>query len=113
MRLKGEHSYNVAILGLPEASSSAIFVILDVLVAVGGHWESMHGRAPVEHVQTLRIEEAKQLLETTDMSLEDVAAEVGYSEASSFRHVFRRLVGMTASAYRRRRLPSLEAFERG
>ena len=62
------------------------------------------GQSPLEYIQTLRIEEAKQLLETTDESLDAIAAEVGYSEASAFRHLFRKLVGVTASAYRRKHL---------
>lgn len=62
------------------------------------------GQSPLEYVQTMRIEEAKQLLETTDMSFDAIAAEVGYSEPSAFRHLFRKLVGVTASAYRRRHL---------
>lgn len=60
----------------------------------------------MEYVQTLRIEEAKQLLETTDQPLDDIAAEVGYGEPSAFRHLFRKLVGVTPSAYRRRYLAS-------
>ena len=60
------------------------------------------GQSPLEYVQTLRIEEAKQLLETSDMPLDDIAAEIGYSEPSAFRHLFRKLVGVTPSAYRRR-----------
>lgn len=62
------------------------------------------GQSPMEYVQTLRIEEAKQYLETTDMPLDDIAAEVGYTEPSAFRHLFRKLVGVTPSAYRRRHL---------
>jgi transcriptional regulator GlxA family with amidase domain len=62
------------------------------------------GQSPLEYIQTLRIEEAKQLLETSSMSLDDVAAEVGYTEPSAFRHLFRKLVGVTPSAYRRRYL---------
>jgi transcriptional regulator GlxA family with amidase domain len=62
------------------------------------------GQSPLEYVQTLRIEEAKQLLETTDLAFDAVAAEVGYSEPSAFRHLFRKLVGTTPSAYRRRHL---------
>ncbi len=62
------------------------------------------GQSPMEYVQTLRIEEAKQLLETTDQALDDIAAEVGYGEPSAFRHLFRKLVGVTPSAYRRRYL---------
>lgn len=62
------------------------------------------GQTPVEYVQTLRIEEAKQMLETSDIAIEDIAAEVGYSETSSFRNAFKRHVGLSASAYRRKRL---------
>lgn len=64
------------------------------------------GQTPVDYIQTLRIEEAKQMLETTDAPIEEIAAEVGYSETSSFRNAFKRRVGMAASAYRRKRLAS-------
>lgn len=60
------------------------------------------GQSPLEYVQTLRIEEAKQLLETTDDPFDEIAAEIGYSEPSAFRHLFRKLVGITPSAYRRK-----------
>ena len=60
------------------------------------------GQSPMEYIQTMRIEEAKQWLETSDMPLDDIAAEVGYTEPSAFRHLFRKLVGVTPSAYRRR-----------
>ncbi|SLN53884.1 GlxA family transcriptional regulator [Ruegeria meonggei] len=62
------------------------------------------GQTPVEYIQTLRVEEAKQMLETSDMPIDDIAAEVGYTEPSSFRNAFRRYVGMPASTYRKKRL---------
>lgn len=60
------------------------------------------GQAPVEYIQTLRVEEAKQLLETTGAPIDEIAAEVGYSEPSSFRSAFRKRVGISASAYRKK-----------
>ena len=60
------------------------------------------GQAPGDYIQTLRIEEAKQLLETTATSIDEVSAEVGYSEPSSFRSAFRKRVGVSASAYRKK-----------
>ncbi|MBW8635822.1 helix-turn-helix domain-containing protein [Hoeflea sp. WL0058] len=60
------------------------------------------GQSPAEYVQTVRVEEAKQLLETTDAPIDDIAEEVGYSEPSSFRAAFRRNVGISASVYRRK-----------
>ena len=60
------------------------------------------GQSPAEYVQTIRVEEAKQLLESTDAPIDDIAEEVGYSEPSSFRAAFKRNVGISASVYRRR-----------
>ncbi len=60
------------------------------------------GQAPVDYIQTLRIEEAKQLLETTAAPIDEIAAEIGYSEPSSFRSAFRKRVGISASAYRKK-----------
>ena len=60
------------------------------------------GQAPLDYVQTLRIEEAKQMLETSDATIDDIAADVGYGEPSSFRATFRKHVGITASAYRKK-----------
>lgn len=60
------------------------------------------GQTPVEYIQTVRVEEAKQILETTNMPIADIAAEIGYTEPSSFRSAFRKHVGLSASAYRRK-----------
>jgi transcriptional regulator GlxA family with amidase domain len=58
--------------------------------------------APLEYVQSLRIEEAKQILETTEMAIEDVATSVGYEEPNSFRRLFKRTTGISPHQYRLR-----------
>ena len=60
------------------------------------------GMAPMAYVQTLRIEEAKQLLETGNASIEAIAEEVGYDDAAFFSRLFRRSVSLTPAQYRRR-----------
>ncbi|HEY8553563.1 MAG TPA: helix-turn-helix domain-containing protein [Burkholderiales bacterium] len=60
------------------------------------------GMSPIEYVHTLRVEESKQLLETTSLSVEAVAHEVGYEDASFFGRLFRRKVGVTPAQYRKR-----------
>jgi transcriptional regulator GlxA family with amidase domain len=60
------------------------------------------GMSPIEYVQTLRLEEAKQILESTDSSIESVAQDIGYEDASFFRRLFRRKVGLTPAHYRKR-----------
>ncbi|WP_342587993.1 GlxA family transcriptional regulator [Pseudorhodoplanes sinuspersici] len=67
------------------------------------------GYSPLEYVQALRIEEAKQILETTTIAVEDVAREVGYDDVASFRRLFRRLAGMSPGEYRRKfQLPLID-----
>ena len=63
------------------------------------------GYSPLAYIQTLRIEEAKQLLETSSIPVEQVGREVGYEDAASFRRLFRRLTGIGPSDYRRKFQP--------
>ncbi len=60
------------------------------------------GYSPLAYIQALRVEEAKQLLETSTMPAEAVGREVGYEDSASFRRLFRRLAGMPPSDYRRK-----------
>jgi len=60
------------------------------------------GMAPLEYVHTLRLEEAKHLLESGASSIESIANEVGYEDAGFFSRLFRRKVGLTPAQYRRR-----------
>jgi transcriptional regulator GlxA family with amidase domain len=60
------------------------------------------GMSPLEYVHTLRLEEAKQMLEAGDEPIEAIAQEVGYGDASFFGRLFRRKVALTPAQYRRR-----------
>lgn len=53
------------------------------------------GMTPIEFVQRVRVAHASHLLETTQASVEEVAARVGYADAAAFRRVFRRYAGET------------------
>jgi transcriptional regulator GlxA family with amidase domain len=60
------------------------------------------GLSPLEYVHTLRLEEAKQQLETGDDAVEAIAQAVGYEDAAYFSRLFRRKVGLSPAQYRRR-----------
>jgi transcriptional regulator GlxA family with amidase domain len=60
------------------------------------------GMSPIDYVHTLRLEEAKQMLETTDDAVEAIANQVGYEDTSYFGRLFHRKVGITPAQYRRR-----------
>ncbi len=59
------------------------------------------GYTPVDYVHTLRVEEAKQMLETTQDSVERISQNVGYEDAGFFRRLFKRVAGITPVQYRR------------
>ena len=52
-------------------------------------------------LQAIRLEQAKRLLETTSLSVAEIAARVGYGDAPSFHRLFVRQVSITPAAYRR------------
>lgn len=51
-------------------------------------------------VQNLRIEEAKILLKTTKMKVNDISKKVGYENNSYFVNQFTKNIGMTPNEYR-------------
>lgn len=57
---------------------------------------------PLDYVHHLHLEEAKQMLEAGHASIESIALEVGYSDASFFNRLFRRKVMMSPTQYRHR-----------
>lgn len=65
-------------------------------------FEAVTGYAPLAYVLTLRMEEAKQLLETSDTPIEAIAIEVGYNEPAAFRRVFKRATGISPLHYRQK-----------
>jgi transcriptional regulator GlxA family with amidase domain len=69
------------------------------------------GTTPALWVTRARVHRAQRLLETTDLSIERLACEVGFGSAAVLRERFAALVGTTPQAYRRsfRTLPSARA----
>lgn len=60
------------------------------------------GLSPIGFVQRLRVETAVRLLETTRLSLAEVAPRVGYRDAATLRRLVRREIGRTPRELRRR-----------
>ena len=55
---------------------------------------------PGQYLQSLRIEHARKLLETSSMPLEIVISAVGYEDLSSFTRLFKKTTGLSPSQYR-------------
>jgi transcriptional regulator GlxA family with amidase domain len=79
----------IALSGLPDRSLVRRFV-------------KATGLTPLDYVHALRLEEAKQMLESGDLAVEAIANQVGYEDASFFGRLFRRKIGLTPAQYRLR-----------
>ncbi|MDU5109335.1 MAG: AraC family transcriptional regulator [Clostridium sp.] len=58
------------------------------------------GVSPINYVITRRIQEAKNLLATTNYSIRDIASIVGFSNSSYFSQMFRKVSGVSPKGYR-------------
>ena len=60
------------------------------------------GMTPTEYVQQLRVLKARESLEFSMLSVNEIAWIVGYKDSGSFRRVFHAVVGLSPVDYRRR-----------
>ncbi|MFF3626777.1 GlxA family transcriptional regulator [Streptomyces sp. NPDC002164] len=59
------------------------------------------GISPVQWLTRQRVERARQLLESTDLSIDQVARDAGFGTATSLRQHLQAVLGVSPSAYRR------------
>ena len=58
------------------------------------------GQPPYEFLEFLRMDQAKHLLETSRLKIQNVAAEVGFEDALNFSRRFKHRVGLSPRTYR-------------
>jgi LacI family transcriptional regulator len=59
------------------------------------------GRSPLDEIRRVQIERVKQLLTLEELSVTEIASQVGFESSQSLAIVFRRETGQTCSAFRR------------
>ncbi|MCT7359530.1 GlxA family transcriptional regulator [Thalassolituus pacificus] len=57
---------------------------------------------PTQYLQKLRCDNARDLLQNSNLSVADIAAAVGYNDGGYFTRIFRRLAGQTPAEYRKK-----------
>jgi len=60
------------------------------------------GESFFDYVNRWRIEEASRRLASSDDTVLDIATGVGFNSRSSFYNAFKKITGMTPSAYRKK-----------
>ncbi|MEH2291261.1 helix-turn-helix transcriptional regulator [Nostoc sp.] len=66
-------------------------------------FREVFGTTVLGYVQSLRLEQAQQLLRGTNLTIPEIAAQVGYESISHFGYLFKRQFGMTPREYRRQK----------
>ena len=60
------------------------------------------GQTITQHIKTLRVIAAQSLLRDTQLSVEQIAHQVGYEDFRYFSRVFQKATGKTPSGYRKK-----------
>jgi AraC-like DNA-binding protein len=69
-------------------------------------FRALFGTTPREYLLRVRVNAACRFLETTGWTVARVALEAGFFDHSHFIRIFRRLMGLTPSAYRKMHAPT-------
>lgn len=80
--------------------------------AFSNHFKKHTGCSFLEYVTRLRIQEACELLLTTNLTIYDIQCRSGYQDSKSFYRSFRRITGMTPSEYKSYHLTQEENNEK-
>lgn len=67
---------------------------------LAGIFKEKQGETIVSYVNRRRVEQAQQLLRSTDMPIIDVGFEIGFGDVSHFNHTFKRIAGISPRQYR-------------
>ncbi|MEO8299100.1 MAG: helix-turn-helix domain-containing protein [Burkholderiales bacterium] len=64
------------------------------------HVKAATGQSPLALVQSVRLNRARMLIETSRLSIDQVAAQVGYEDATALRRLMRKVAGANPSRFR-------------
>ena len=65
-------------------------------------FKKVTGQSPLKYMQKVLVEKAKNYLEKTDKTFDEIVFEIGYNDTASFRSIFRKQTGFTPSKYKER-----------
>ena len=99
MHARPQHCWTVASLAREAAMSRAAFA---------RRFHELVGEGPLGYLTTWRMRLAAQLLRSTELSVAEVAARVGYESEFSFSRAFRRAWDEPPSQYRKRDVPAAQ-----
>ncbi len=70
--------------------------------AFAAHFQKIVGEAPIEYLIRWRLRKAATMLRASTAGIAEIAANVGYDSEAAFSKAFKRSIGVTPGAFRRR-----------
>lgn len=85
-----------------ELSLELIAGAFDISVrSLNRNFKKATGKSPMQYLQQMRIDNAKELLKSTNLSISEVAYSVGYPDSSYFSALFKKQISLSPKEYRR------------
>lgn len=108
MEQEGRHHIDIAEIALDYMHNHTDFLISDVAdhckvseSTLYGIFKKAYNTTPIEKKQEIFCERASELLITTDLSVEEISATLGFSSSSYFRKIFKKHTGKTPMQVRK------------
>lgn len=85
----------------PELNNSTLGELLNISPAyLSKMFRNQKGITLLDYLYKIRIIKAKELLSTSDYTIEDISAQVGFLSSSTFIKTFKKIEGITPGTYR-------------
>ncbi|MEI7526717.1 MAG: helix-turn-helix domain-containing protein [Mariniphaga sp.] len=68
--------------------------------------KSLIRQAPANYIKTIRLQKAKELLETADLTVSEIAFKTGFQSVSHFTKIFKKQYGIPPTVFRRTNTPA-------
>jgi len=91
--IRSKVGQKITLLDLAQLTNLSIYYISHIFKAQTGY-------SPLEYVISTRLDTAKILLKTTNLSISEIADRVGYNNIGSFTNVFIKKIGCSPKAFR-------------
>ena len=102
MEQEGRHYNDIAEIAVDYMNNHTDFLVSDVAdhckvseSTLYGIFKKAYKKTPIEKKQEVFCERAAELLITTDLSVEEISAMLGFSSSSYFRKIFKKHTGIT------------------
>ncbi|NVO19533.1 MAG: helix-turn-helix domain-containing protein [Bacteroidetes bacterium] len=68
--------------------------------------KSLIRQAPATHIKNMRLQKAKELIETTDCTISEIAYKTGFQTLSHFTRIYKKQYGVLPSVFRQAKRPA-------